>query len=108
MACERERGPITLTALMCGPIGTASEAGRNFERGETMLNKETTREIVKVKDLAEYLHCHQSTIYRLAKRGEIPGFRLGGGWRFKIDEIDRWCRRSAIDRGSSRSSHASM
>jgi len=73
-----------------------------------MLNKEMTREIVTVKDLAKYLHCHQSTIYRLVKRGEIPGFRLGGGWRFKIDEIDRWCRRSAVDRGSSRPTHASM
>ncbi len=60
-----------------------------------MLNKEMTKEIVTVKDLAKYLHCHQSTIYRLVKRGEIPGFRLGGGWRFKIDEIDRWCRRAA-------------
>jgi excisionase family DNA binding protein len=74
-----------------------------------MLNKEMTREIVTVKDLAKYLHCHQSTIYRLVKRGEIPGFRLGGGWRFKIDEIDRWCRRTAVDRGSSsRSAHAAL
>jgi excisionase family DNA binding protein len=74
-----------------------------------MLNKEMTREIVTVKDLAKYLHCHQSTIYRLVKRGEIPGFRLGGGWRFKIDEIDRWCRRSAGERTSNmRQSHASL
>ena len=50
-----------------------------------MLNKEMTKEIVTVKDLAKYLHCHQSTIYRLVKRGDIPGFRLGGGWRFKIE-----------------------
>jgi excisionase family DNA binding protein len=75
---------------------------------KTMLNKEMTREIVTVKDLAKYLHCHQSTIYRLVKRGEIPGFRLGGGWRFKIDEIDRWCRRTAVDRGSLRASHAAL
>jgi len=76
-----------------------------------MLNKEMTREIVTVKDLAKYLHCHQSTIYRLVKRGEIPGFRLGGGWRFKIDEIDRWCRRSASGvsgMSNGRSVHASL
>ncbi len=63
-----------------------------------MANREKNREIVKVKDLAKYLHCHQTTIYRLAKRGDIPAFRLGGGWRFRIDEIDRWCRRAAVDR----------
>jgi excisionase family DNA binding protein len=61
-----------------------------------MLNREMTKEIVTVRDLARYLHCHQSTIYRLAKSGGIPAFRLGGGWRFKIGEIDRWCRRAAV------------
>lgn len=55
-----------------------------------MPNTGMTREILTVRGLAEYMHCHQSTIYRLAKRGEIPAFRLGGGWRFKIDQIDRW------------------
>jgi excisionase family DNA binding protein len=58
-----------------------------------MLDRQMSKEIFKVKDLARYLHCHQSTIYRLVKGGQIPGFRLGGGWRFRIDEIDRWCRR---------------
>lgn len=55
-----------------------------------MPNTEIAREILTVKGIAKYLHCHQSTIYRLANRGEIPAFRLGGGWRFKIGEIDRW------------------
>jgi excisionase family DNA binding protein len=55
-----------------------------------MPNTEMRREILTVRGLAEYMRCHQSTIYRLAKRGEIPAFRLGGGWRFKIDQIDRW------------------
>jgi len=57
-----------------------------------MLRSEMSREIVNVKDLASYLHCHQSTIYRLAKNGEIPSFRLGGGWRFKMGDIDRWLK----------------
>jgi excisionase family DNA binding protein len=55
-----------------------------------MPNAEIAREILTVKDIAKYLHCHQTTIYRLANRGQIPAFRLGGGWRFKIGEIDRW------------------
>ena len=50
------------------------------------------REILTVKDLASYMRCHQSTIYRLAKHGEIPAFRLGGAWRFKISDIDRWAK----------------
>jgi excisionase family DNA binding protein len=61
-----------------------------------MPNNELTKEIVTVRDLANYLHCHQSTIYRLAKRGEIPAFRLGGGWRFKISDINRWSRSMTV------------
>jgi len=73
-----------------------------------MLNREMTTQILTVRDLSNYLHCHQSTIYRLANRGEIPGFRLGGGWRFKIDEINRWSGRTVVDRGNSRSTHAAI
>ena len=71
-----------------------------------MSDREMTNQIVTVRDLARYLHCHQTTIYRLAKNGQIPGFRLGGGWRFKIDEIDRWCRRTVVNRGTLRSARA--
>ena len=63
-----------------------------------MLNKEMATEIITVKDLAKYLHCHQATIYRLLKRGEIFGFRVRGRWCLKIDEIDRCCRPAAVDR----------
>ena len=42
---------------------------------------------------------HPGPVYLRLKRGEIPGFRLGGGWRFKVDEIDRWCQRSAARLG---------
>ncbi len=61
-----------------------------------MLNGEMRKEIVTVKGLAGYLHCHPSTIYRLVKSGNIPAFRLVGGWRFKIGDVDHWCRRAAV------------
>jgi len=73
-----------------------------------MLSRDMTTEIATVKDLAQYFHCHQSTVYRLVKRGEIPGFRLGGGWRFKIDEVNRWCRGTAAARGRGRSARAAV
>jgi len=58
------------------------------------------REILTVKDLASYMRCHQSTIYRLAKHGEIPGFRLGGAWRFRISDIDRWAKTLSNNAGT--------
>jgi hypothetical protein len=30
-------------------------------------------------------------VYRLLRRKQLPGFRVGGEWRFSLDEIHRWC-----------------
>jgi excisionase family DNA binding protein len=50
-------------------------------------------EILTVKDAARLLSCHQSTLYRLCNAGEIPAFRLGGGWRFLRESLEGWMLR---------------
>jgi len=49
-----------------------------------------TSPVFTVKEVSDYLKVHQSTIYRLLKRGSIPGWKLGSDWRFNKNEIDRW------------------
>ena len=46
--------------------------------------------ILTVKELAEYLRVHPTTVYRLLHNRQIPGFRVGSDWRFDINMIDRW------------------
>ena len=43
--------------------------------------------IVTAKELGGYLKLSDSTIYKLASNGEIPGFKIGDSWRFDLDEI---------------------
>ena len=43
--------------------------------------------IVTAKELGQYLKLSESTIYKLALNGELPGFRIGDSWRFDMDEI---------------------
>ena len=43
--------------------------------------------IVTAKEIAQYLKLTESTIYKLASTGELPGFRIGKSWRFDMDEI---------------------
>lgn len=53
------------------------------------------KELVKaftVEEIAEYLRLHPYTIRRLAREKKIPAFRVGGQWRFRKDEIDKWSR----------------
>lgn len=43
-----------------------------------------------VREVATYLNVDEKTVYRLAQRGELPGFKVAGTWRFKRGDIDRW------------------
>jgi excisionase family DNA binding protein len=46
--------------------------------------------VMTVREVAAYLRVHSATIYKLLKRDQIPAFRLGSDWRFRIEAIDRW------------------
>ncbi|WP_445659477.1 helix-turn-helix domain-containing protein [Aquincola tertiaricarbonis] len=46
--------------------------------------------ICTLDELAAYLKVGKRTLYRLAAHGEIPAFKVGGTWRFRQSEIDRW------------------
>lgn len=43
--------------------------------------------ILRAKEVGQYLKLSGSTIYKLAANGEIPGFKIGDSWRFDMDEI---------------------
>jgi len=47
-------------------------------------------EIMTIKDLALYLKINEKTIYKLAKKKELPGIKIGGMWRFKKEAVDSW------------------
>lgn len=44
-------------------------------------------DILTIKEVAAYLKLTEKTAYRLAANGEIPGFKVGGSWRFSREEI---------------------
>jgi excisionase family DNA binding protein len=46
--------------------------------------------VMTVNELSEYLRVHRSTIYRLLKKNQIPGFKIGSDWRFNVEAIDQW------------------
>ena len=46
--------------------------------------------VITIGELSEYLRVHRSTLYRLLKRGQLPGFKIGSDWRFNVEAIDQW------------------
>ena len=47
-------------------------------------------DIMTVKEVAAYLKIKEKTAYRLTAEGKIPGFKVGGSWRYRQREIDAW------------------
>ena len=52
--------------------------------------KETLKGVLTIVEVAEVLRVHPTTIYRLVKRGDIPGFKIGGNWRINRASLDLW------------------
>jgi excisionase family DNA binding protein len=46
--------------------------------------------IMTVRELADYLRVHPSTIYRLLRERKLPAFKVGSDWRFSREAIDHW------------------
>ncbi|MCD6093284.1 MAG: helix-turn-helix domain-containing protein [Candidatus Omnitrophica bacterium] len=40
------------------------------------------KEIMTVKQVAEYLQMDEHTIYKLSRSGQIPSIKIAGQWRF--------------------------
>jgi excisionase family DNA binding protein len=48
------------------------------------------REVMDIRQAAEYLGISGDTLYRYASEGFIPAFKLGNRWRFKRSLLDAW------------------
>jgi len=58
-----------------------------MRRKNKELNSESS--ILTADEVAEYLKLSKITVYKLAKDGSIPGFRVGGSWRFSKSNIEK-------------------
>lgn len=47
-------------------------------------------QILTLKEVAAYLKLADNTAYRLASEGKLPGFKVGGSWRFKREDLEGW------------------
>lgn len=45
---------------------------------------------ITVRTVTDYPNVDENTVYRLANRGDLPGFKVAGTWRFKRSDLDSW------------------
>lgn len=56
-----------------------------------------TEEVLTIREVAEYLKVTEKTVYGLVQRRQIPGFKVGGQWRFRREDIDAWIATQTAD-----------
>ncbi len=47
-------------------------------------------ETLTPNEVAKSLKLHPFTVARLAREGKLPAFKVGGVWRFRKDEFEKW------------------
>jgi len=43
--------------------------------------------MLTIAEVADILRMHRATVYRLVKRGDLPGFKVGDNWRINEDSL---------------------
>ncbi len=51
-----------------------------------------TDELMNTRELRELLRLDRTTIYHMLQEGRLPGFKVGGQWRFSRQEVETWLR----------------
>jgi excisionase family DNA binding protein len=61
-------------------------------------------EILTLPEVAILLKVAEKTLYTMAQKAQLPAFKVGGQWRFKRVDIDRWIEQQKIASGSEKAS----
>jgi excisionase family DNA binding protein len=73
--------------MVTGMLSVAPQITNSGDpRGRVPLTRD---EVMTATEVAELLHLPVSTVYYLARRGELPASRLGRAWRFLRPRIEQ-------------------
>ncbi|MBQ3834346.1 MAG: helix-turn-helix domain-containing protein [Elusimicrobia bacterium] len=54
------------------------------------MENKNDKQVMDIKELAEYLGIGKSTIYNLIRQKKIPAAKIGKQYRFSKDVVDSW------------------
>jgi excisionase family DNA binding protein len=78
------------------PFGSTGVLAREVvpERKRTPIKAQTAageqREVMDIRQAADYLGISADTLYKYASEGFVPAFKLGNRWRFKRSRLNDW------------------
>jgi len=48
------------------------------------------QEVMTVRDVAAFLRLHEQTVYKMAKDGTLPAYKISNRWRFVRLDVEQW------------------
>ena len=94
-SCETSRGCPCDVRELCRIVPSMPAARPQLPPAETVVTPGaglTRDQVMTAGEVAELLHLPVSTVYYLARRGELPARRLGRTWRFLRPRIEEMLR----------------
>jgi excisionase family DNA binding protein len=78
--------PVNASSVARSGHDGVAESG-TIHPGDMAANCTENDEILTVSQVSKLLKLHRRTIYKLAQKGVIPGWKVGKSWRFLKFEI---------------------
>lgn len=84
-----------LVARYLGPLAAERRVVIDAEEAGLTVGRHSFRpaeppEVLDAAQLAELLQVDEATVAEMAARGELPGRRIGGAWRFSRARVLAW------------------
>ena len=57
---------------------------------ETSLTRSLDNEVLTVMEVAQFLRVPKSTVYKLARLGQLPASKIGKHWRVLRHDLEVW------------------
>ena len=87
----KEINPEAIVIMMSGfPVEDEIRKAMNLGATDHIKKPFDINEVLTITQVAEYLNVRKLTVYKLAREGELPAFKVGGQWRFKKELLEKW------------------
>jgi excisionase family DNA binding protein len=72
-----------------------NQPARQSEAVEPLSAHRPVREVMDIRQAADYLGISPDSLYKYASENFIPAFKLGNRWRFKRSLLESWMERQS-------------
>jgi excisionase family DNA binding protein len=86
----RKKTSLSRSPAVSGNFTRAKQRGAALALSPAISHAWEAREVMDIRQAADYLGISSDSLYKYASESLIPAFKLGNRWRFKRSLLDHW------------------